>query len=86
MKTTIRLEKNVMRVICVAAMLAAALAAQFRLQLGDREIAAARDEMARVQAMRMTAALAQHPEQPPRLHGVPQGLDRPNPMPHHGNN
>ena len=52
------------------ALLAAALAAELRLQRGDRQVASARDEMARIQPMGMPAPLAEHPQKPTRLQGV----------------
>lgn len=42
-------------------------------------------EVTRVQPVGMAAPAAEHPEQPPRLHGVPQIQDRPNMISRHEN-
>src|SRR5690242_18798734 len=68
------------------AMLAAALTAKPRLQPADRKVATARDQVPRIELVGMAAAPAQHPQEPARLHGMPQRLDWPDPMPHHENN
>ena len=68
------------------ALLAATLTAELRLQPGNREVAATRDEMAGIQAMSVPTALAERPQEPTCLHGMAQGLDRPDPMPNHENN
>ena len=68
------------------ALLAAALTAEPRLQSADREVTAARDQVPRIELVGMAPAPAQHPQEPPSLHGMPNRLDRPDPMPHHENN
>ena len=39
-----------------------------------------------IELLRMPAPPTQDPEEAPRLDRVPQGFDRPDPMPHHENN
>jgi len=63
-----------------------ATAAELDLQLPDCELAFEGHEIAGIEALRMAAATAQHPEEPPRLDRMAEGLDRSKPPPHHENN